>query len=171
MSPWQTEFKKEKGVDNDSYLEVFLEQAKSNISGLSVHGTIDDFESQLQNWDGYNTYYSTSMFITRGAYMDIDTLVDIHESTQHSLEYAYEPTQDSVYDVYRGESTDYYPIIPFVLNPVNFRYLDENSEAEISYEMLKEGRSRLAGVVKARDEGYYSQSDVPVLFAIRRTRR
>lgn len=49
-------------------------------------------------------------------------------------------------------------------------YLDEDSETEIAYDILKEGRSRLAGVVKARDEGYYSRSDVPIVFAIRRTR-
>lgn len=171
MIKWQTEFKKEKGIDNDSYLQEFLAQAESNISGLSIDTTIDEFESKLPNWNGYKGYYNTDMFITRGAYMDIDTLVDIHESTNHELQYSYEPTENSVYDVYRGESDDYYPIIPFVLNPVNFMYLNEDSEKTITYEILKEGRSRLAGVVKAREDGYFSGNSVPVVFAIRRTRR
>lgn len=169
---WEVTFQKEKGVDNDSYLDEFLKQSESKISGLELKTTVDGFEAQLSNWDGYKQYFANdSMYISRGAYMDIDTLVSIHESTQHNLEDAYEPTKNTVFNVYKGESDEKIPMIPFVLEPLNFMYLDETSECKISYEILREGRSRLAGVVKARDEGYYSDSVIPVLFAIRRTRR
>lgn len=169
---WEIKFKKAQGIDNDSYLEEFLKQAESKISGLSIETTVKTFESQLSNWEGYKKYYvNDSMYISRGAYMDIDELVSIHNSSQHVLDDAYEPTKNTVFDVYRNKSNEKLPMIPFVLKPSDFKYVTPDSEFTISYNILKEGRSRLSGVVKAREEGNYSKDIVPVLFAIRRTRR
>lgn len=170
MSNWSVEFKKLDGVGKDTYLQEFLEQAESSINGLQLEENIDNFVKNLDYWDGYNNYYSGSKFITRGGYMNIDELRMIHENSNHSIFDAYKDTRDSVYRVYKNDSNDLYPVIPFVLFPIEFSRIREDSEMKLDYKLEKEGRSRLSGVLKARRKGEYKQNNVPVLFAIRRSR-
>ena len=168
---WTITFTKNKGSGNDEYLTEFLRQAKANLSGLTFEGSVSDFESQLDCWEGFNKYYTSGKFASRGAYMDIDTLQQIHNRSEHSMSDAYEETEESVKAVMAGESTDYYPLIPFVLEPSEYMYLDESVETEIEYELLREGRSRLSGVIEAINADEYTAKTVPVLFAIRKSRK
>ena len=149
----------------------FLNQTKSKIEGLRLNGDIDNFVDKLNNWDGYKNYYSSGKFIFRGGYMNMDKLRTIHSNSNHPIFDAYTETQDSVYDVYRNESNDLYPVIPFVLIPKEFTFIKSGAENTISYKLEREGRSRLSGVLKARRKGEYNKSNVPVQFSIRRARR
>lgn len=171
---WTIDFWKDKEVDNDSYLEDFMDQASFKISGLELTDTsVDTFESSLPLWTGYNNWYtSKGKFASRGAYMDIDELCKIHNESNHGMSAADPNTRDIVYEMIKNntESEEGIPLIPFVLHPDEYVYLKEGVEKRCVYKLTKEGRSRLAGVKKARDEGYFT-GKVPVLFAIRRTRK
>lgn len=172
MSNWSVEFIKQEQVNNESYLEEFLQQAENKIPSLQIEDNVGSFESQLSNWDGFKQYYTNnSKFISKGAYIDIDELVQIHNRSNHSVAEAYKETENSVYEVYCDNATDCYPMIPFILKPMDFKYLDSGVKSTVEYKLLREGRSRLAGVKKARDNGHYNSDRVPVLFAIRRARK
>lgn len=171
MSVWSIEFKKKKDMDKDDYLENFLNQATSLITGLDLNGDIDRFVQNLDNWEGYNEYYSGGKFVCRGGYMDMDKLREIHSNSNHSIFDAYAGTRESVFKVYADDKDDLYPIIPFVLVPKDFRYIKSNSEMTLDYKLELEGRSRLSGVLKARRERYYSKNKVPVQFSIRRCKK
>lgn len=171
MSEWNIKFNKEKDIGEDTYLKKFLQQAELKIDELQLSGSINSFVRDLEHWCGYNNYYNSGKFICRGGYMNIDKLRRIHSNSNHSIFDAYKDTRESVYKVYKKDSDDLYPIIPFVLIPEEFTNIRSNKEMILNYNIEKEGRSRLAGVLKARRNGYYKNDTVPVQFSIRRVRR
>jgi hypothetical protein len=171
MRQWTIELNKPKGYTEDSYLEEFLHQAESIINGLQIEDNINSFVQELGNWDGYNNYYNNGKFICRGGYMNIDELSMIHSNSNHSIFDAYGETRDSVYSIYNDESSDLYPVIPFVLVPKQYTSVAKNCKIKIDYKLEREGRSRLAGVLKARRNNCYYKNTVPVQFSIRRAKK
>lgn len=103
--------------------------------------------------------------------MNIDKLRLIHNNSNHSIFDAYRETRDSVYSIYNNESSDLYPVIPFVLVPEDYTSVAKNCEIKIDYKLEREGRSRLAGVLKARRNNCYYKNTAPVQFSIRRARK
>lgn len=171
MRKWSIELNKPKGYNKGSYLERFLNQAESKIDGLQVVGNINSFVQDLDNWDGYNNYYNNNKFVCRGGYMNINKLSMIHNNSNHSIFDAYRETRDSVYSIYNNESSDLYPVIPFVLVPEEYTSVAKNRRIKIDYKLEREGRSRIAGVLKARRNNCYYENTVPVQFSIRRTKK
>lgn len=171
MNKWFIKFNKQKGVGRDTYLKDFLTQSESKIESLKLSKNIDDFIQDLDNWSGYNNYYNSGKFICQGGYMNIDILRMIHNNSNHSIFDAYPKTRDSIYKVYKKESNDFYPIIPFVLIPKEYTNIYTEKEMELNYKLEKEGRSRLSGVLKARRDGHYENNFVPIQFSIRRAKR
>ena len=172
---WNIEFTKEKGIDRNSYLDTFLQQAPDKIYGLELtQQSVESFANQHSPpWVRYNTWYTTpGKFASRGAYMDIDFLCDIHDTSGHTMNGASQHTVDLVYDMFASSESieEDIPLTPFVLLPSSYKYVSEDEEVVCKYELEKEGRSRLAGVRKARDDGHFS-GKIPVLFAVRQARK
>lgn len=168
---WNVEFEKEKGVDNSSYLQSFMKQAPNKISGLTLLGeSVKSYCANSSYWSNYKDWYTTPKFESQAATMDIDMLCEIHNNSNHGMSGAESRTEDAVYNMYKNSTDEGIPLTPFVLIPEEYYYLTEEDEQLCPYKIEREGRSRLSGVKKARDNGLFS-GPIPVLFAIRQARR